>query len=99
MKTAIEVVWEEPPTLDGYGSKFDNVVNALLENPGRWLRLPEPSKNSNTGLRQLVRRRELPIQITTRMRSDGMFDIYAVCTTGIATTALPGVPNEEGDNA
>ena len=99
MKTSIEVLWEEPPTLDGYGSKFDNVVNALLDNPGRWIRLPDPSKNSNTGLRQIVRRRELPIKITTRMRPDGLFDIYAVCTTGIATTALPGVPDMKESDA
>lgn len=99
MKSPIEIIWEEPPTIKGYGSKFDNVVDALLENPGKWIRLPNPSKNSNTGLRMVVNRRSLPIKITTRLRSDGAFDIYAVCTTGIAQTALPVVPDERESNA
>lgn len=99
MKTSLEVIWEEPPTTRGWGSKFDNIINALLQNPGKWVRLPEPSKNSNTGLRQIVIRRALPIKITTRMRPDGLFDIYAICTTGIAVTALPVVPDERESDA
>jgi hypothetical protein len=98
VKSSLEVIWEEPPTLKGYGSKFDNIVNALLENPGQWIRLPQPSKNSNTGLRQVVSRRGLPIKIVTRLRPDGAFDIYAVCTTGIAQTALPEVPEQKESN-
>lgn len=97
MKSPVEIVWAEPPVQ--YPSKFREVTEALLANPGRWLMLPDPSKNSNTGLRQMVRRHNLPIKITTRARPDGMFDIYAVCTTGIATTALPGVPDEKESDA
>jgi hypothetical protein len=99
MKSPVEIIWEEPPTIKGYGSKFDNLVNAMLENPGNWIKLPEPSKNSNTGLRQVVTRRGLPIKIVTRLRPDGAFDIYAVCTTGIAQTALPGVPDKKESDA
>lgn len=97
MKSPVEIMWVEPPT--SYTSKFDDIVQALLANPGRWLMLPEPSKNSNTGLRQIVRRHNLPVKITTRARPDGMFDIYAVCTSGIATTALDEVPDKEGSDA
>ena len=99
MKTQLEVVWETPPVLAGYGSKFDSIVNALLENPGQWIRLPEPSKNSNSGLRVVITRRALPIKVVTRLRADGMFDIYAVCTTGIAQDALTEVPEQKESNA
>lgn len=96
-KQNIEVVWVDEPTL--YASKFDNVIEALLANPGRWIQLPEPSKNSNTGLRQLVRRHNLPIKIVTRLRDDGLFDIFAVCTSATADTALPEVPDMKGYDA
>lgn len=97
MKEDNGFVWAEPPTK--HISKFDAAINAALDNPGKWLKLPEPSKNSNTGLRQVVRRHNLPIKITTRLRSDGMFDIYAVCTTAITDTALPDVPDMKGYDA
>ena len=97
MKDSIEVVWAEPPAI--YRSKFDNLIEALLSNPGKWVRLPEPSKNSNTGLRQVVLRHKLPIKIVTRVRADGLFDIYAVCTSATAETALPDVPDMKGYDA
>lgn len=99
MKTQIEILWEAPPTVKGYVSKFDSIVNALLENPGQWIRLPYPSKNSNSGLRMIVTRGKLPIKISTRSRPDGLFDIYAVCTTGIDTDALSEVPEKKESNA
>jgi hypothetical protein len=97
MKSPIEIKWVEPPT--SYASKFDDIIEALLANPGKWLMLPEPSKNSNTGLRQLVRRHDLPVKITTRARPDGMFDIYAVCTSATATTPPLEVLDMEGSDA
>lgn len=99
MKSSIEVIWEAPPSIQGYASKFDEVVNALLTNPGKWIKLPEPSNNSNSGLRSIINNRKLPIKIATRSRPDGKFDIYAVCVTDIATNALDVVPDEEGYNA
>lgn len=97
MKPPVEIIWVDAPV--SHVSKFENLINALLENPGKWIMLPYPSKNSNSGLRMVVKRRELPIKITTRLRPDGAFDIYAMCTTGIAQTALPGVPEQKESDA
>jgi hypothetical protein len=97
MKSPIEIIWVDAPA--AHVSKFDSLIDALLENPGRWIMLPTPSKNSNSGLRMVIKRRNLPIKTTTRLRSDGAFDIYAVCTTGIAQTALLGVPEQKESDA
>lgn len=96
-KRNIEFVRVEPPQL--YASKFDAVIDELMANPGKWIQLVEPSKNSNTGLRQIVRRHKLPIKISTRLRSDGFFDIFAVCTSAAVDDALAEVPDMKGYDA
>jgi len=100
MKDKLEVIWEEPPVRSGHKlSKFDDIVKALLEHPGKWLRLPEPSQNSNSGLRAIVARHKLPIKITIRSRPDGLYDIYAIGTGGVTDNALPDVPDMKGYDA
>jgi hypothetical protein len=98
MKSDIEIVWADVPPRK-YTSKYNAVIEALMANPGRWIMLPTPSKNSNSGLRIQVKRLNAPIKIVVRSRSDGMFDVYAMCTTGIAQDALHEAPDQRESNA
>lgn len=81
----MDITWEEPPKRgtgrgNTQGKKWSpnwEILRSLDGNPGKWAKVIEGNSFPGSSLYLLIKKYDLPYEVTVRKNEQGTYDVYA----------------------